>query len=279
MRSNEPITPDEPVWDKQLLIAPHRAADKARRVRAMFEAIAPSYERVNTIFSGGRDAVWRRAAVRLARVGRDDTVLDIACGTGDFARVFAAAGASRVVGCDFAHQMLVLAACGVRQRSSLRGRRRSSSSRPAELDANGRPASTLRWCEADALRLPFQDGSFSIAACAFGVRNFQDLAAGFSEMHRVLRPGGRVVILEFSRPANRLAGLAYEVYSTKIMPLAASWLSGDRSGAYRYLPRSVLSFYSAEQMCARLGQAGFTDATATPLTFGVVTVYVARRGR
>ncbi len=253
MRSDDPIAAGEPVWDEQSLERPHLAPGKARRVRVMFDAIAPSYQRVNTVFSMGRDAAWRRTAVRMAGVKPDDAVLDIACGTGDFARAFAAAGARSVVGCDFAHKMLVR--------------------------AQDRPVSALRWCEADALCLPFADGSFSIAGCAFGVRNFQDLGAGLGEMHRVLRPRGRAVILEFTRPANRLARWIYELYAGKIMPLGASWLSGDRSGAYRYLPRSVLSFAGAEQMCARLVQAGFTHTSATPLTLGVVTVYVATRER
>jgi demethylmenaquinone methyltransferase/2-methoxy-6-polyprenyl-1,4-benzoquinol methylase len=107
------------------------------------------------------------------------------------------------------------------------------------------------------------------------VRNLQDLDTGLCEMFRVLRPGGRAVILEFTRPGNAVARRLYELYSNRIMPLAASLLSGDRCGAYRYLPCSVVSFLNAEQMCARLRAAGFARAEATPLTLGVVTVCVA----
>lgn len=230
--------------------SPHDTPDKATRVRSMFNAIAPRYELVNSLFSVGRDAAWRRKAVRLACTRPGDDVLDIASGTGDFARAFARGGARSVVGCDFAHEMLT------------RARQGSVTNNP------------LRWCEADALKLPFRDQAFSITCCAFGVRNFADVRAGLAEMHRVLRPGGRTVILEFSRPRNALARRVYEFYSAKVMPVAASWVSGDRTGAYRYLPRSVVSFLDTEQMCRRLRDAGFDSTSATPLTFGAVTVCI-----
>lgn len=242
---------NEPAWTPQLLSEPHQVADKGRRVRRMFGAIAPRYELVNTVFSVGCDATWRRRAVEATRVRADDEVLDVACGTGDLAREFSKARPRSVLGCDFAHEML--------------------------NRANARRFPAQRWCEADALHLPFRDGSFSIASCAFGVRNFQDLDAGLREMWRVLRPGGRAVILEFSRPRNRVIRALYELYSTRFMPAAAALLSGDQSGAYRYLPRSVVSFPHADELCARLGQAGFARVTATPLTAGVVTVYLATR--
>jgi demethylmenaquinone methyltransferase/2-methoxy-6-polyprenyl-1,4-benzoquinol methylase len=110
------------------------------------------------------------------------------------------------------------------------------------------------------------------------VRNFADLSGGLTEMRRVLRPGGRAVILEFTRPRGALARSVYEFYASKVMPAAATWLSGDRSGAYRYLPRSVVSFLTAEQMIAALRSVGFSHADARPLTLGVVTIYRAQRG-
>lgn len=238
-------------WDAGALRFPHAQPDKADRVQQMFNAIAPTYERVNSVFSGRRDAYWRRQAVELAGVDQDDVVLDIACGTGDLGRAMAARNPRRVIGCDFAHAMLVRAA--------------------------GHPSCPVVCCEADALRLPFEDRSVTVVGCAFGVRNFEDLDRGLREMYRVLAPGGRAVILEFTRPSNGLLRAAYEFYASGLMPVLASWLSRDRTGAYRYLPRSVVSFLGAGQMCARLIAAGFREAQATPLTFGVVTAYVARR--
>ncbi len=247
----------ERVWTDELLESPHETADKAGRVRRMFNAIAPRYELVNSICSVGRDAYWRREAVRLARVRADDLVLDVACGTGDFARAFARAKPALVIGTDFAHEMLV--------RAHGEGGARAGQARP------------LRWVEGDALRLPFAGGSFTVVSCAFGVRNLADLDVGLREIHRVLRPGGRVVILEFTRPANAHFRRLYEWYSTRLMPAAATWISGDRCGAYRYLPRSVVSFLDARQMCQRLEKVGFERASAMPLTFGVVTAYIAQR--
>jgi demethylmenaquinone methyltransferase/2-methoxy-6-polyprenyl-1,4-benzoquinol methylase len=243
---------DRSVWDARRLRLVHAQPDKADRVRAMFDAIAPTYERINRLFSAGRDAYWRRRAIELADVRADDFALDIACGTGDLARQLVRAGARLVIGCDFAHQMLLRAA--------------------------SHPTVPTRCCEADALRLPLPDASVTVTTCAFGVRNFQSLDAGLREMHRVLAPAGRAVILEFTRPSNRLLRPVYEFYASHLMPVLAARLSRDRMGAYRYLPRSVVSFVSAESLCARLVGAGFCEARATPLTFGVVTVYVAHKG-
>ena len=241
----------EQAWSQQQLQAPHEVADKAGRVRRMFNAIAPRYELVNRLFSFGRDRSWRRRAVRLAKVRADDDVLDIACGTGDFARSFAKAAPRSVVGCDFAEEMLALAAA--------------------------QPPHSITWREADALNLPFDDGSFSITSCAFGIRNFQDLDRGLAEMHRVLRPGGRAVILEFSRPKNRVFRFLYEIYANRFMPFAATLISRDRTGAYRYLPRSVVSFTTEQEVCDALRAAGFSRTNTFALTMGVVTVFVAQR--
>ncbi len=251
--SSPPTDASAPVWDEARLADVHTQDDKAQRVRRMFDAIAPTYELINALFSGGRDRAWRRKAVQLARVEPHDGILDIACGTGDLLRTFhrRAPQADRFVGLDFAHHMLT--------RAVARGTARTC------------------WCQADALRLPFADAAFNVTSCAFGVRNFQDLDHGLREMHRVLQPGGRAVILEFTRPANGLIRRIHEFYCGRVMPCAATLISRDRTGAYRYLPQSVVSFLDAESMCRRLRQAGFADARATPLTFGVVTVYVATK--
>ena len=252
-RANDPETTavHGKEWTDGLLEAPHDAPDKAGRVRRMFDAIAPRYELVNTLFSAGRDASWRRRAVRMARVAPEDAVLDVACGTGDFARAFGAVHPRLVVGCDFAHQML--------------------------LRAVARPQRATVWCEADALCLPFRSGCFDVVSCAFGVRNFARFELGLAEMFRVLRPGGRVIILEFTRPKNRWMRGLFEWYSHRVMPAVAALISGDRTGAYRYLPRSVVSFADTERLPARLHDVGFTRCAVVPLTMGVVTAYLAVR--
>jgi demethylmenaquinone methyltransferase/2-methoxy-6-polyprenyl-1,4-benzoquinol methylase len=241
-------------WDAGTLNDPHGQADKARRVRRMFDAIAPTYERVNRVTSAGRDRAWRRKAVELAAVRPDDCVLDVACGTGDLARAFASAGPARVVGADFSAPMLDFAA------------------------ANRNPNAAIQWCRADAMALPFADGAFTIASCAFGVRNFQSLAAGLREMHRVLAPGGRIVILEFGLPRSALLRSAYRLYFRHVLPRVATFISGDSTGAYGYLPRSVETFLDANGMLAALQGAGFDHVAAHRLTFGIAVVFVAGRG-
>ena len=251
----------EPAWDADLLRAPHEAADKRERVRRMFDAIAPRYRLVNALFSGGRDAAWRRRTVKIAEVGPGDDVLDVACGTGDLARAFLRVGPRSVVGCDFSHRML----CEATTTHS--------------ADRAGSSGDAIRWCEADALQLPWRACRFTVVSCAFGIRNFQDLEVGLGEMHRVLRPGGRCVILEFTRPTHRLARSLYEIYTGRVMPVLASLVSGDKTGAYRYLPRSVVSFVEPAVLCGMLERAGFVGVERSPLTFGAVTVYLARRGQ
>lgn len=242
------------MWDAEALESPHDQTDKSDRVRHMFDAIAPTYEWVNTLFSAGRDRAWRRQAVVLTRPTAPDRVLDIACGTGNFARTFRSwpddlHKPRSVIGCDFACEMLNRAV--------------------------DRSAVEIKWVQGDALALPFESGAFTITSCAFGVRNFQDLDAGLREMHRVLSPKGRAVILEFSRPANRLWRRLYEFYAGTIMPIGASWVSRDRTGAYRYLPRSVLSFVDSSAMVERLSNAGFVQVDTCTMTMGVVTIFVA----
>lgn len=217
----------------------------------MFDAIAPTYERVNQITSLGRDRHWRRKAVSLAGVWPDDRVLDVACGTGDLARAFAAAGPRGVVGADFAHNMLSLAA--------------------------GRGDRGLTWCRADALTLPFADESFTIVSCAFGVRNFQDLSRGLGEMYRVLAPGGRAVVLEFGLPRSSWLRSTYQFYFRHVLPRLARLISGDHSGAYDYLPRSVATFLDADEMVGVLRGVGFGPVEARPLTLGVAIAFVAHK--
>lgn len=240
------------VWPATDLAAgPHGALDKDRRVQRMFAAIAHRYDLNNRVHSFWRDQAWRRRAVELCRVRPTDHVLDAACGTGDLAEAFAAAGPARVRGVDFTAEMLRIAQDKARRRPRT-GRR-----------------VVPEYVLGDVMELPCQDASFDIVSIAFGIRNVADPRRAMSEFRRVLRPGGRLVILEFGAPPNRLLRLLNDVYCGHIMPLTATLLAGDRSGAYRYLPRSVATFADRRQLAAMMADAGFAGLTQHPMTFGV----------
>lgn len=242
--------PAQPSWTDQNLANPHAVADKARRVEAMFAAIAPSYDLNNRLHSLWRDQAWRREAVRLAAVRPGDVVLDVACGTGDLSLAFAAAGASRVVGVDFTYNMLAVARA-----------------KPARLGP------TPSYHTGDAMRLPVADASVDVVSIAFGIRNVADPRAAIAEFHRVLRPGGRIVILEFSLPTNPVLLGFYNIYFRHVMPRTATWISRDKTGAYKYLPQSVNTFIDRRAMLGMMGDAGFVDLTPRPMTFGIAVVY------
>lgn len=220
----------------------------------MFGAIARSYDLNNRLHSFGRDQAWRRAAVRLADVKPTDRVLDCACGTGDLTRAFADAGAKAVTGLDFTPEMLDIA----------RSRRLSPQESTAE---------NISYVQGDAQNLPFDDESFDIVSIAFGIRNVARPPQALAEFRRVLRPGGRLIILEFGRP--RLAPIRFlnNIYTRHIMPRTASLISRDKSGAYRYLPRSVETFLSVSEMSDAMTAAGFEVDAAKRMTFGVCIAY------
>lgn len=242
------------LWDERTLADPHALGDKAARVEAMFDAIAPSYERVNRVVSLGRDAAWRRRTVAAADPRPGEVVLDLCCGTGDLLRAFLAAQPRMrlLIGLDFAANMLALG-------------------RYAE------PRAPVQLIRGDALRLPLADASVDIVSCAFGVRNFQRLGAGLIEARRVLRPGGRFVILEFALPANPLVRAGHQFYCNVILPRVAALISRDRSGAYRYLPQSIRTFEPAAAMRRDLQAAGFTDVTSAGMNLGSVVLYKAAK--
>ena len=242
----------EPIWDETRLRDPHAQADKAARVQAMFDEIAPTYERVNHVVSLGRDSAWRRRTVLAADVRDGDVILDLCCGTGDMLREFARGPArpGRLIGLDFAARMLAA------------GHYEGVSPQP-------------RLIRADALRLPLADASVDVASCAFGVRNFQDLHGGLRELRRVLRRGGRAVILEFAAPESAPLRWACLAYCNHVLPRLASWLSRDRSGAYRYLPSSIRTFERRGAMVAALRAAGFDDVRTWTMNLGSVVLYRA----
>lgn len=244
-----PQGPDA-IWDSDALRDPHARSDKARRVEAMFDAIAPTYERVNSVATFGMDAGWRAKTVAAADVQAHDVVLDLCCGTGDMIRAFATAPVPPrlILGVDFSAGML---ACG----------------------QYGEFETPVQLVRADGQRLPLRDAGVDVVSCAFGVRNFQDLDAGLREIRRVLRPGGRAVILEFAMPENPLIRAGYRLYTGLVLPRLGAWISRDSTGAYRYLPRSIAGFERRAAMVARVSRAGFAPVSAQAMNMGSVVIY------
>lgn len=253
--STTPPAPAPAVWtDADLSRNPHADSQKSRKVRGMFAAIAHAYDLNNRLHSLGRDQAWRKFAVRHANVQPGETVLDVACGTGDLTQAFARTKASKVVGCDFTPEMLTVA--------------REKATRLAPDIA-----AKVRYEEGDAQALAFPDASFDVVSIAFGIRNVEIPTRAIAEFRRVLKPGGRVVILEFDRPTFAPVRWFNDLYSARIMPWTATLISGDKSGAYKYLPRSVGTFMSRSEMLQALTAAGFGSVTAQPLTLGICVCY------
>jgi demethylmenaquinone methyltransferase/2-methoxy-6-polyprenyl-1,4-benzoquinol methylase len=219
----------------------------------MFAGIAPRYDFLNHLLSARRDAGWRRETVAAGEVRPGEPVLDVCTGTGDLAIAWARAlgPGSPVVGTDFCEPMVRLGAGKVR-----------------------REGLGVRLGVADTLRLPFADGRFAAASVGFGIRNVADLGGGLAEMARVVRPGGRVLVLEFTRPPNPLFRFVYYVYFLLLLPLLGNVVSGSRRNAYGYLPRSVLSFPDRGRLARMMGEAGLRDVRVRDLGLGIVTVHV-----
>lgn len=228
---------------------------KKPHIERMFDSIAPRYDLLNRVLSGGIDQRWRRKVIREVMENQPDRVLDIATGTADLAIQAARNGVDRVVGVDISEEMLEVG----------RGKVRKGS-----LEAK----ITLQ--RGDAEKLPFSDRQFQGAMVAFGVRNFEDLAAGLSEIHRILKPGGKLVVLEFSRPSVFPVKQAYAFYSRFILPMIGRLISGD-SGAYTYLPESINAFPEGEAFLQWMREAGFANLRAHRLTFGIASMYVGYR--
>ena len=253
-------TQQPPAWSgSDLRRNPHAEADKAERVQRMFASIAERYDLNNRLHSFGRDRAWRRQAVKQCEVRPgDDDVLDVACGTGDLAFEFADARPASIIGIDFTPEMIHLARLKALQRSSMG------------------PELSPAFIHGDAMNLPFNDASFDIVSIAFGIRNVADPRQAMREFRRVLRPGGRLAILEFSRPANMFVRLGSTIYCDYIMPVTATLIARDRSGAYRYLPRSVKTFLEPGEMIRLLEGEGFGDVRTTPMSMGICTLYLCR---
>lgn len=229
---------------------------KKVQVREMFDHIAPKYDLLNHTLSMNVDRLWRRRVVRILRRSHARRILDIATGTGDLAIDLARRiPGAQVLGVDLSEGMLEVA----RRKVAARG-----------LDAR------IVLDRGDAEHLGVADASVDAVTVAFGVRNFGDLEAGLREMARAIKPGGRVVILEFSRPRNRLFRALYEFYSDRILPRIGGLVSKDRR-AYAYLPASVREFPAPQEFMAMMTRAGFKNCRARSQSFGIAQIYIGER--
>jgi demethylmenaquinone methyltransferase/2-methoxy-6-polyprenyl-1,4-benzoquinol methylase len=243
----------------------------------MFTEIAPRYDLLNHLLSLQLDRLWRARAAKHLRplfpgpqitvenhkpvyVWHETSVLDLCCGTGDLAIALNLRYLARVIGVDFAHSMLVRA-------------RKKSARLHSKTLVQLRP---IRYVEADALRLPFPDGTFDLVTTAFGFRNLANYEAGLREIQRVLKPGGTVAILEFAEPPEGVLGDLYRWYFCKVLPKVGGLISGDQA-AYKYLPKSVARFFRPPELAALLTGVGYQSVDYRVWTCGTVALHTAVR--
>jgi demethylmenaquinone methyltransferase/2-methoxy-6-polyprenyl-1,4-benzoquinol methylase len=230
---------------------------EASKVKGIFARIAPTYDLVNILASVGFDRGWRRRAVRLARPGVDTRVLDLAAGTGDLTMAMARIGKpAEIVATDFVPEMLEVAQPKIEAYEG-----------PTRISTQVADAQDL---------VQFEDGSFNVVTVGFGVRNLPDRAANFREVHRVLAPKGRYVILEFTTPPFAPVRAAYHWYLGSVVPALGGAVSGDRA-AYQYLNDSIRRFPAQRELADELRAAGFSHVSWHDLTQGIVTVHVATK--
>lgn len=233
-----------------------RLSDKGEKIQQMFGAIAPRYDFLNRLLSFGIDRRWRTKAVRLLKYREGSRILDVATGTGDVALEIAlrTPDSVRITGADFCQEMVDLGIVKV-----------AASPYAGRIDLKVAP------CE----DLPFANETFDSITIAFGIRNVVDRKLGLAEMWRVLRPGGRMIILEFSTPRSLLFRQLYYFYFRRLLPVVGGLFS--RYNAYKYLPDSVLEFPSQEEFSRMIADAGFRNIHLHELTFGIATIYVGEK--
>ena len=223
----------------------------------MFNDIAPSYDRLNHLMSLGIDNIWRKKALKEIVDGTQQQILDVACGTGDSTIAIAKAmePGGRVTGIDISAGMM-----------------EPLMRKAAHEGVHDR----IKLLQADALQMPFEADSFHRVTCAFGIRNFEDRKKGLAEFLRVLKPGGKAVILELGIPDKPFIKTLYDIYFRHILPLIGGIISGNRA-AYRYLPESVYAFPRPEAFCAMMERAGFHNVRHRNFTFGLCRLFIGEK--
>ncbi len=247
-----PVTPEN--------ITPYDGSrSKGEQIEEMFDHIAPAYDFMNSAMSMGQHRHWRRVALRMALAAKPEPkqVVDLATGTGDVAFALAEQlPSAEITGVDLSAGMLSVA-------------RKRLAEKPEETK------SRISFQKGDCLELPFPDDSFDLLTIAYGVRNFQDLRKGLTEMRRVLRPGGVACIIELSRPTAAIPLAGYKLY-TKLIPIAGKLIAGD-SEAYSYLPASIAACPQRDEMVRMLLEAGFKEGYWKQLTLGALCIYIAKK--
>ncbi|MDE7409143.1 MAG: bifunctional demethylmenaquinone methyltransferase/2-methoxy-6-polyprenyl-1,4-benzoquinol methylase UbiE [Muribaculaceae bacterium] len=234
---------------------------KGKQVGEMFDAIAPSYDFMNTMMTGGLHVYWRNRALRMAAAklhhGGPKTVLDVACGTGDVSfRLHELFPEAHITGLDLSPGMLSIA-----------------EKKLSEMDEAAR--NHITFIEGDSLKMPFTDDTFDMITVAYGVRNFERLEDGYREMRRVLKPGGVLCVIELSEPSLGPVRGLYRLYSRNLIPLIGRIVSKD-TRAYSYLPESIAACPQRGEMTSMMERAGFKEATYKSLTMGVITIYIGK---
>lgn len=228
---------------------------KKEVVEGIFNDIAPKYDLLNHLLSLNIDKGWRRKAMRCVEEDGKGHLLDVACGTGDFSIAACRAGVRQVTGIDISANMVNI------------GRKKVAEAGLAgQID--------LRSGDSEAME--FSDNTFDTVTVAFGVRNFEHLEQGLREMYRVLRPGGKVIILEFSMPEHFPMKQLYKFYFRRVLPVVGGWVSGNR-GAYTYLPESVMKFPQGRAFLDIMVRCGFQGAARHKLTFGIASLYTGKK--